>query len=263
MKKIYSLLLIIILSIPCYSQALIKSEIVDLDGTETYYEVYGNGEPLFFLHGWASSSQSWHQYISGFTDNFEVYLVDLKGHGKSSLLKEEFSLQTAVDNFLALLDYLQLKEISAVGFSFGGEVLLQVCKSSPERIKSMVIIGSEYKWSGKDLEVKYDDLSPKRLENLKNHHAHGEPQIRALYEQIKNLEIDLAKEQLEKINTATLLIYGDKDKWVPDLHRMVDLNNYLPNSYLWIVPNKGHNAFNHSSKPEFIRIANEFLNGKW
>ena len=51
MKKMILVLIIIGIYGYCYSQAPKKAETVKLNGVETYYEVYGEGEPLFLLHG--------------------------------------------------------------------------------------------------------------------------------------------------------------------------------------------------------------------
>ena len=259
-----SLLFILILVIitPCFSQAPKKSETVKLNGVDTYYEVYGNGEPLFLLHGWSQSTTSWSEYVSAFSDHFEVYLVDLKGHGKSSPLQGKFHLQSAADNFLALLDHLQFDKVKAIGLSYGGDLLLQFCTANSHRIKSMIIVGAEYDFPKQDWGFKYENQSPEQLERLRQRHIHGEGQIIALFEQALNYEILLGKEDLEKISTNTLIIVGEKDHFV-DLDTALNLHKFLPDSHLWIVPNKGHDAISGKNKPEFIRIAKEFLGDEW
>jgi len=79
-----------------------------LNGTKVYYEVYGHGAPLFFLHGFTHSSKSWFPYLNDYVDDFEVYLVDLKGHGKSSPFTETLSIQSAARDVEGLIKYLQL-----------------------------------------------------------------------------------------------------------------------------------------------------------
>ncbi len=263
MKKMILVLIIIGVYGYCYSQTPKKAETVKLNGVETYYEVYGEGEPLFFLHGWSQSTKLWNESVTDFEDNFEVYLVDLKGHGKSAPLKSEFTLQAAVDDFLALLDYLKFDTIKAIGFSYGGELLLQLCSANPYRIKSMIIVGAHYDFSGKVLNWKYENMSPERLEKWRERHIHGDAQMKALYKQLDNLEIHLSNEQLSKINTSTLIIIGEKDFLYPDLTEVVNLHNHLPDSHLWIVPNIGHSTLSGKYEPEFIRNANEFLSGEW
>ena len=262
MSSILHFILILVLVTPCFSQTLQKSETVKLDGIDTYYEVYGDGEPLFLLHGWSQSTTSWNEYVSAFSDHFKVYLVDLKGHGKSSPLQGKFHMQSAADNFLALLDYLQLKEIKAIGLSYGGELLLQFCSAYSDRINSMIVIGASYNFPKQDWGWKYENQSPEQLERLRQRHMHGEGQIMAFFEQAFNYEILLNKEDLEKISTSTLIVVGEKDHFV-DLDTALNLHKFLPDSHLWTVPNTGYVAHRGKNKPEFIRIANEFLRDEW
>jgi len=263
MKKMILVLIIIGFYGYCYSQTPKKAETVKLNGVETYYEVYGEGEPLFLLHGWSQSTTLWNEFVTDFADNFEVYLVDIKGHGKSAPLQSGFTLQAAADNFQALLDYLKFDKIKAIGYSGGGVLLLQLCSANSYRIESMIIIGVQYDLSGKDLNWKFEDNSPEQLENLRERHIHGDAQIKALYKQLNTMEMHLTDEQLSKINTNTLIIIGEKDFVYPDLTKAINLHNNLPDSHLWIVPNAGHDAFTGKYKPEFIRNATEFLSGEW
>lgn len=264
MKKMILVLIIIGIYGYCYSQTPKKAETVKLNGVETYYEVYGEGEPLFLLHGITQSTTIWNEYVTAFADNYKVYLVDIKGHGKSSPILTEFSLQAAVDDFLALLDYLELDIIKAIGISYGGELLLQLCSTDSHRIESMITIGAEYDFSGKELNLNYEIFPTEWFASTRKHSIHGETQVKALIKLLNNYEIHLTSEQLSKIRTSTLLIYGENDDWfADDLNKVVNLHNNLPDSHLWIVPNAGHKAFTGKNEPEFIRIANEFLNGEW
>jgi pimeloyl-ACP methyl ester carboxylesterase len=264
MKRMISVLIIIGLYSFSYSQTPNKAETVKLNGVETYYEVYGEGEPLFLLHGITQSTTIWNEYVTAFTDNNKVYLVDIKGHGKSSPILTEFSLQAAVDDFLALLDYLELDAVKAIGFSYGAELLLQLCSTDSHRIKSMIIIGAEYDFNGKELNLNYEEFPTEWLLSTRKHSIHGETQVKALIKLLNNYEIHLSNEQLSTISTSTLLIYGENDDWfADDLNKIVNLHNNLPDSHIWVVPNKGHKAFAGNNKPEFIRIANEFLSGEW
>jgi len=128
----------------------------------------------------------------------------------------------------------------------------------------MIIIGADSDFSGKDfLDYKYEDLSPTQLENMRKLHIHGDEQIKALYNLLHNFEFNLTNEQLFRISTSTLIIVGEKDSWNPDLNKFLNLHKHLPYSHLWIVPNKGHVAISGKNKPEFIRIAKEFLGDEW
>ena len=44
---------------------------------------------MFLLHGYSLSSKYWIPYVSDFQEDFEVYLVDLQGHGNSDIFDED------------------------------------------------------------------------------------------------------------------------------------------------------------------------------
>ena len=48
-------------------------------------EKYGSGEPLILIHGMGSAATAWKPIIPSLANSFEVYTVDLPGHGKSAL----------------------------------------------------------------------------------------------------------------------------------------------------------------------------------
>ena len=237
MRNILGLILIFGFTIATHAQTPKHSETVQLNGLETYYEVYGEGPPLFFLHGGGQSVTVWHEYVEHFADNYEVYLVDLPGHGKSGGRVGELSyqLQLGSDQIQGLLDHFKLERVNAVGFSTGAGVLLTFAISDPDRIQRMIVVGVGNQYSPK---------------------GPGGVVIR------------VADEAFRSIATETLVVIGENDS-VPggspsrSLQHAFRLHELLPNSHLWVVPNEGHLTFDGSGKPDFVRIANEFLSGEW
>lgn len=119
-----------------------KSESVLVNGKELYYEVYGAGEPLVLLHGYSLSSTSWHEYTADFSNDYEVYLIDLTGHGKSTPFKEQLTIKAVAEDLNELIKYLKLDRIKAIGFSFGGDVVYQLALMQPDLITAMITIGA-------------------------------------------------------------------------------------------------------------------------
>lgn len=238
------------------------SETVKLNDLECYYEVYGQGEPLFLLHGWTQTTVSWEDYIEGFKDQFRVYVVDLLGHGKSSPLKTTFRLEDAAQQLIRLMDHLGIKSTKAIGFSYGGELLLRASAEHPERFDSMILIGASHRFEKHDWGFTFEILNKGLQQFLLNTHAQGEEQVRLIFKEIENYESILSETELQQIKVPTLVMVGDQDEFV-DLETAVNLHQSLPQSHLWIVPNSGHLAFGGMMEEQFIQTANEFLSGMW
>ena len=113
-----------------------KAETVLINGKNIYYESYGEGRPLLFLHGYGLSSKAWLSYVTDYIDEYQVILVDLVGHGRSDTFEGKLSIRSAGEDLKALIQYLELDKVQAIGFSYGGGCAFPACtcRSSTRRI---------------------------------------------------------------------------------------------------------------------------------
>ncbi len=267
MRSIACFILLLSLAMHSYGQTPKKAETVSLNGIQLYYEVYGAGEPLLLLHGWTQTSQSWIEHIADYALHFEVYAVDLRGHGRTTPLSEDFSIKKAAEDILALIHHLNLEKVKAIGLSFGGIALLELTHLHPEKIASMVLIGTAYQYSGQDNQAEnqafqFENLPPEFIEQLRRQHHGGETQIKALFDPKVAYEVRLSKDDLHRIRVKTLIISGDHDT-VAGTNTAFELHQHLPSSYLWIVPHGDHTPIYGPQKADFIRLTTAFLKDEW
>jgi steroid delta-isomerase-like uncharacterized protein len=244
-----------------FSQTPKKAETILVNGTKVYYEVYGNGKPLFFLHGFTHSSKAWLSYLNDFIDDFEIYLVDLRGHGKSSPFTETLSIQSAARDIGGLIKHLQLDGINAIGYSYGGDILFQLALIYPGLIKSMVVIGACGICNMKDFPKWIDFLSYKNIDNLpwmREVHS-DEEQIKSILKQVANYSVTVSEAEFKSIDARVLLVIGDGEDSIL-WEEILKAKNNLPNASLWVVPNTGHGAHKEHNKDEFVRISKQFIN---
>lgn len=247
-----------------FSQQPKNADTIELNGLQSYYEVYGKGSPLFLLHGFTQSSKSWLPYIDEYSKEFEIYLVDLMGHGKSSPFKENVSVKAAAQNLKDLINHLGLDNIDAIGYSYGGEILFQLALIEPYWIKSMVIIGSCGTWNAKDFPDFVEFLSYKNLDNLPwmRDQQISEERIKNILDQVPNYSVQLSETELKSISTRTFFIVGDNDPATP-LDCVIKAKTLMPNSFLWVVPNTTHRVHQNKNKELFIKTSKDFLNNSW
>lgn len=243
-----------------FSQVSKKSESVLVNGKSIYYEVYGEGKPLLLLHGYTLSSKSWLPYVKDFDKEYEVYLIDLTGHGQSEIFKEDLSIKSVAEDLNSLVHYLKLDRIQAIGFSFGGDVLYQLALLNPPLIKSMITIGAVGTWTIHDFPEYQKAFTFENRANfpwlLKDHGT--DEKIKALMEQFINYTVELTAEELQSIQPEVLIMIGDDDEGM-DLEEVVRVKKNLPSSDLWILPNVAHGAHQGESKEEFVLKAKAFL----
>lgn len=243
-----------------YAQNPEKAESVSVNGKNIYYEVYGEGTPLILLHGYSLSSQSWLPYVADFDQEYEVYLVDLTGHGKSEAFKEDLNIKSVAEDLHALIRYLDLPKIQAIGFSFGGDVLFQLALLEPDLIQSMITIGAVGTWTVNDFPQYQKGFTFENRSEfpwLATSHQSDE-QVEGIMRQFKNYTVKLSDAQLKQVQPEVLLTLGDDDEGM-NLEEVVRVKKYLPHSDLWILPNVSHGAHEGENKAEFIRKAKAFL----
>jgi pimeloyl-ACP methyl ester carboxylesterase len=263
MRTIFSLSFILFLFTNGFSQ-LKKTETVQLNDTQIYYEVYGEGEPLILLHGYTLSSKHWLPYILDFADKYEVYVIDLPGHGKSSPFKKDFSLKWIAEDVNALINYLELSDIKAIGYSYGGDVLYQMASINPDLVESIITIGS---LPNRIATVDFPDLiktfSVDNLENLSWISAYqiDEDQTKKILREFSKYNSTMTEEELKRIKAKILIIVGDDDPYVP-LEKIPKVRNLLENSDLLILPNSGHEAHAGEYEDFFVKTAKKYFEAK-
>ena len=95
-------------------------------GIENYYEIYGEGQPILFIHGSYASTSTWKKLVEELSKNHKCILFKLPGHcGLPDPV--DFDKPTVKTEF-ALLDGIIQKEcpqgFHLVGHSYGGVVAL-------------------------------------------------------------------------------------------------------------------------------------------
>lgn len=263
MKKSTIFVILILTSTLSFSQIPKKSESVSVNGKHIYYEVYGKGEPLFLLHGYTLSSKSWLPYVKDFDEAFEVYLIDLTGHGKSEAFKENLSIKSVAEDLNFLVQHLKLDKIKAIGFSFGGDVLYQLALLNPSLIESMITIGAVGTWTVDDFPEYQKVLTFENRANfpwlIPNHGT--DEKIKAIMDQFKNYSVKVTDEELQTLRPEVLIMIGDDDEGM-DIEEIARVRKNLPNSDLWILPNVAHGAHEGETKDEFIVKSKAFLSKK-
>ena len=88
---------------------------------ELHYEDYGTGKPVVLIHGWPLSGRSWESQVPALVDaGYRVIAYDRRGFGDSSQLWDGYDYDTFTADLDTLLQHLDLREVTLVGFSMGG-----------------------------------------------------------------------------------------------------------------------------------------------
>jgi non-heme chloroperoxidase len=88
---------------------------------ELYYEDRGSGRPVVLIHGWPLSGASWERQTEALTGaGYRVITYDRRGFGASSKPLGGYDYNTLAKDTYQVLEKLDLKDVTLVGFSMGG-----------------------------------------------------------------------------------------------------------------------------------------------
>ncbi|HWL82856.1 MAG TPA: alpha/beta hydrolase [Roseomonas sp.] len=119
------------------------------DGVRLFHRDWGShggsGPPVVFVASWSLPSDSWaYQMLALAEAGFRCIAYDRRGHGRSDDPGRGYDFDTLADDLAALLDQLDLRDVTLVGFSMGcGEVLRTLTRhGAAGRVARAVLIGT-------------------------------------------------------------------------------------------------------------------------
>ncbi len=114
------------------------------DGNTMYYKDWGKGRPVVFSHGWPLNSDSWEaQMMHLATNGYRCIAHDRRGHGRSSQPWDGNEMDTYADDLAELIEALDLRDITVIGFSTGGgEVARYIGRHGTSRVRQIVLVSA-------------------------------------------------------------------------------------------------------------------------
>jgi pimeloyl-ACP methyl ester carboxylesterase len=111
------------------------------------YELDPQAEWVVFIHGAGGSVRTFKYQLEAFQQHFNVLLLDLRDHGKSTLPPpgdNEYSLELMARDVMKLLENMGLTSAHFVGVSLGSLVIRWIEFLRPGMVKSIVLAGGVF-----------------------------------------------------------------------------------------------------------------------
>mgnify|MGYP003649902147 FL=1 len=127
-----------------------------------------NGDTIVMIHGFGANKDNWTRLAGHLTDDFNVYAIDLPGHGESSKpLDIGYRLEDQAGYVAKILEALSVEDAHIMGNSMGGAITALYAANYPGKVKSAVLFDPagilEYESELVDLVMEGDNpLIPKK-----------------------------------------------------------------------------------------------------
>ena len=216
-----------------------------------YYEDYGKGKPVVFIHGWPLSGSMWEYQVTQLPQQgLRCITYDRRGFGKSDRPFDGYDYDTLAGDLKSLLEELDITDVTLVGFSMGaGEIAKYFSLHGGKRVSKVVIVSGVTPYMLKTdsnpegvPQEEFDKMAkamiedrPAFMENfnkdffsvsLTNHPvsdaflANSLTKVMdaspiATLECAKSFSSTDFRKDVVKINVPTLIIHGNNDKTVP------------------------------------------------
>jgi non-heme chloroperoxidase len=216
-----------------------------------FHEDLGTGKPVVFIHGWPLNHEMWEYQLAELPKHgLRCIAYDRRGFGKSDRPWAHYDYDTLADDLKAVLEQLDLRNVTLVGFSMGGgEIARYIGKYGTERVEKVVLISAVTPFMLKTDDntegvpkENFDDMVEKIIKDrpafmstfgkqfygatLLNHPV--SPQMldwnqshcmmssaKATVDCVRSFSETDFRHDVPKIDVPTLIIHGDADKTVP------------------------------------------------
>lgn len=206
---------------------------IKVNDIELYYEKYGKGKPIILIHGNQESHEIFDKLIEKLKNNYEVFAIDSRCHGRSENTKE-ISYNLMCDDIIGFIKELNIEKPILYGFSDGGIIGLLIAIKEPELLSNLIISGANI---NPDVFTSFDLLLTKLFYFF----------TRSKYIKMMLDEPNIPIADLQKITIPVHVLAGEKDVIKLEHTKLIASN--IKNSTLEIIKNEKHGSYIiHSEK---------------
>ena len=103
----------------------------------------GDGAPVVFVHGHPGTAYDWRPMLTELAGHgFRAFAYDRVGYGRSDARTGPYLVDANAGELLALLAALRLRDVTLVGYSYGGATAIAATKKDPSRLARLVLVGA-------------------------------------------------------------------------------------------------------------------------
>ncbi len=224
-----------------------RSGYAPVNDVKIWYAEYGQGEPVILLHGGLANANYWGNQVPVLAKSYRVIVMDSRGHGRSTRDNRPFGYDLMASDVLALMDFLEVRKATIIGWSDGAILGLDIAIHHPERLTKLFAFAANSDPSGvKDVgqslvfnqfitraKTEYEQLSatPDAYKNFLD-------EITQMWAAEPNFTAD----QLRAIAIPVFIVDADRDEAIKRENTEF-MAKEIPNAGLLLLPDTSHFAF--------------------
>lgn len=219
---------------------------IKLNDLNMFYEEFGRGEALLFLHSHFSRGLlAFSGQILPFSGHYHCFYPDFRGHGRTMCESLDWNSRMIADDMANFLDALGIEYTHLLGYSCGAYVGCYMAAKYPSKVKSLVTIGGgAYPRSGGAEDFLPESLISRNdmdfIEDMKyrHHDAHKGDWQTYLRTTVADWKThpSLTEEEWQAIKCPTFFINGEYDPF----GTCAELREKVPHAQIYEVKGSSH-----------------------
>ena len=237
---------------------------VKLDATTIHYGQAGNpaAHTLVFANSLGTDFRIWQAVAADLVSDYQIILYDKRGHGLSDAPAAPYSIEGHINDFIGLVDFLEIERFTICGVSVGGMIAQGVAARIAERVQALIlcdtahVIGPKEMWEQRMAMVQQRGLASIADDALERwftpeFHMLNGPQLAGYRNMFSRTPLqgylgtcaairdaDFSKSSAH-ISSPTLCVCGEEDGATsPELVRT--LADLIPDAEFALIPSAGH-----------------------
>ena len=224
-----------------------ESGLASINDIRMYYAIFNKEgkDPVLLLHGGMVSSDYWSFEVPLLSKTHKVIIADSRGHGRSTLTNRPLGYNLMASDIVQLMDTLQIKKASIVGWSDGGIIGLILAIQVPERVNKLFTFGANFNLSGYKSEPPDTAMAARFMAQVQANYRRLSPTpdnfsglMKALGK-MYSMEPDLKPEEIKTIKAPTVIAFGEYEQFIKREHFQA-LAQLIPGARLIMIPNVSH-----------------------
>jgi pimeloyl-ACP methyl ester carboxylesterase len=128
--------------------AAAHAETVPVNGMDIYYEISGEGDPLFVLPGAYMAIPDMGEIIPLLAKTHKVIAMEFQGHGRTEDIDRPITYENLADDVAGVMDALHIEKADVFGYSMGAGAAIQLAIRHPEKVDQLISASGSYDAAG-------------------------------------------------------------------------------------------------------------------